>query len=187
MSVFDEVAEIIESGLKQIFVFKKSKNWKEFNLGIASNHCETCIKLDNKIFEAKEKIEVPMHPYCLCMVNWLKSVSVGEATDKGINGADFWLKNLGTLPDYYISKEEAMALGWVSRKGNLDEVAPGKMIGGSIYYNDNGKLPEALGRVWYECDIDYKGGFRNNLRIVYSNDGLMFRTDSHYLSFIAIE
>ncbi len=30
-------------------------------------------------------------------------------------------------------------------------------------------------------------GYRNNFRIIYSNDGLMFKTDSHYNRFIAIE
>ena len=48
-------------------------------------------------------------------------------------------------------------------------------------------LPEKDGRVWYECDIDYQGGYRNNARLVYSNDGLIFKTDSHYTNFIAIE
>ena len=40
---------------------------------------------------------------------------------------------------------------------------------------------------WYECDINYNGGYRNNYRLIYSNDGLIFRTDSHYTSFIAVE
>ena len=35
--------------------------------------------------------------------------------------------------------------------------------------------------------IDYNGGFRNNFRLIYSNDGLMFKTDSHYNRFIAVE
>ena len=37
------------------------------------------------------------------------------------------------------------------------------------------------------CDIDYNGGYRNNYRLIYSNDGLIFKTDSHYTSFIAVE
>ena len=43
------------------------------------------------------------------------------------------------------------------------------------------------GRIWYECDIDYNGGYSNNFRLIYSNDGLIFKTDSHYTSFIAVE
>ena len=91
------------------------------------------------------------------------------------------------MPDNYISKEEAKTLGWKPILGNLDEVVPGKMIGGSVYGNRDGKLPSAPGRIWYECDIDYQGGYRNNARLIYSNDGLIFKTDDHYTSFIAVE
>ena len=61
------------------------------------------------------------------------------------------------------------------------------MIGGDIFKNGEGFLPFKEGRIWYECDIDYQGGYRNNYRLVYSNDGLIFRTDSHYSNFIAVE
>ena len=62
-----------------------------------------------------------------------------------------------------------------------------KMVGGDIFKNNLGILPTKEGRIWYECDIDYQGGYRNNARLVYSNDGLIFKTDSHYTNFIAIE
>ena len=65
--------------------------------------------------------------------------------------------------------------------------APGKMIGGDIFQNRANKLPNAPGSIWYECDIDYQGGFRNNYRLIYSNDGLVFKTDSHYNRFISVE
>ena len=55
-------------------------------------------------------------------------------------------------------------------------------IGGDIYRNIDGRLPESPGRVWYEADFDYMGGFRNN-RIIYPNDGLVFVTHDHYLTF----
>ena len=92
----------------------------------------------------------------------------------------------GKLPDYYITKDEAKMLGWVSKKGNLAEVAPGKMIGGDEFSNEEDLLPPAPGRIWYECDIDYEDGYRNNYRLVYSNDGLIFKTDAHYDRFIEI-
>ena len=78
-------------------------------------------------------------------------------------------------------------MGWIAWKGNLDKVAPGKMIGGNVFANREDKLPFAPGRIWYECDVDYNGGYRNNYRLIYSNDGLIFKTDSHYTSFIAVE
>ena len=71
--------------------------------------------------------------------------------------------------------------------GNLDKVASGKIIGGDIFKNREDKLPSAPGRIWYECDIDYNGGYRNAYRLIYSNDGLIFKTDSHYAQFIAVE
>lgn len=87
------------------------------------------------------------------------------------------------LPPNFITKNEAYDLGWEPREGNLPEVAPGYSIGGDRFGNREGLLPEAPGRQYYECDIDYEGGTRNAKRIVYSNDGLIFYTDDHYASF----
>ncbi len=53
------------------------------------------------------------------------------------------------------------------------------MIGGDIYFNDEHILPEKEGRVWHECDINYFSGKRNELRLYYSNDGLMFYSTTH--------
>ena len=83
-------------------------------------------------------------------------------------------------------QEEARKLGWKPQKGNLSWVAPGKMITGGVYHNDDGKLPDKLGRVWYEADIDYTSGFRNESRILFSNDGLIFITHDHYKTFYEI-
>ena len=44
-------------------------------------------------------------------------------------------------------------------------------------------LPDAEGRTYHECDIDYEGGFRNAKRIVYSDDGLIYYTEDHYETF----
>lgn len=87
------------------------------------------------------------------------------------------------LPDNYITKAEAKDLGWVSHKGNLWDVAPGKSIGGDRFGNREGLLPEKGSRKYYECDVDYHGGFRDEKRIIYSNDGMIYYTDDHYNSF----
>ena len=89
----------------------------------------------------------------------------------------------GHLPGNYVSKTKARKAGWVNTKGNLQDVLPGKSIGGSEYNNDDGQLPDAKGRRWTECDIDFDGGFRNAKRIVFSNDGLVFYTGDHYKTF----
>ena len=88
-----------------------------------------------------------------------------------------------TLPPNYITKTEARKLGWDNSKGNLWQVTNQKSIGGDRFGNLEGRLPKANGRQYYECDIDYFGGYRSAKRIIYSNDGLVFYTDDHYNTF----
>ena len=91
------------------------------------------------------------------------------------------------LPKNYITKKEATSLGWESSKGNLWDVTERMSIGGDAFGNREGKLPDAKGRKWYECDVNYNGGFRGAERIVYSNDGLVYYTKDHYETFVEIE
>lgn len=93
-----------------------------------------------------------------------------------------YIHTYGHLPENYITKDEAYDLGWQS-DGTLDEVAPGKSIGGDYYGNYEGVLPDEPGREYHECDIDYESGNRNGKRIVYSNDGNIYYTEDHYNSF----
>ena len=84
-------------------------------------------------------------------------------------------------------QEENLSLfGWISNKGNLSDVLPGRIIGGDVFYNDAGKLPQAEGRIWHEADFDYISGYRNDSRILYSSDGLIFVTYDHYKTFYEI-
>ena len=94
-----------------------------------------------------------------------------------------YIYTYGELPDNYLTKNEARDRGWDSKKGNLWDVADGMSIGGDRYYNNDDQLPEEKGRKYYECDINYEGGFRGGERIVFSNDGLIYYTDDHYESF----
>ena len=94
-----------------------------------------------------------------------------------------YIHTYGKLPGNFLTKKQAGNLGWVSSKGNLWDVAPGKSIGGDTFGNREGLLPKASGRKWYECDINYEGGYRGAERILFSNDGLIFYTDDHYESF----
>lgn len=91
------------------------------------------------------------------------------------------------LPDGYITKNEARALGWEERKGNLSEVAPGKAIGGDRFQNREKLLPDAPDRIWYEADLDYDGGYRGPKRLLYSSDGLIYYTLDHYETMIRWE
>lgn len=94
-----------------------------------------------------------------------------------------YIYTYGELPDNYLTKNEARDRGWDSKKGNLWDVADGMSIGGDRYYNNDDQLPEEKGRKYYECDINYEGGFRGGERIVFSNDGLIYYTGDHYESF----
>lgn len=90
----------------------------------------------------------------------------------------------GKLPHNYLTKNEAKDLGWISSEGNLWEVSKGMSIGGDRFGNREGLLPDAEGRQWFECDVNYQGGYRGPERLVYSNDGLIYYTEDHYASFI---
>ncbi|MBQ1459881.1 MAG: ribonuclease [Oscillospiraceae bacterium] len=88
----------------------------------------------------------------------------------------------GHLPDNFITKKEAQAMGWTG--GSLEPYAPGKCIGGSRFGNYEGALPDAPGRKYTECDIDTLGAKgRGAKRIVFSNDGLIYYTEDHYKTF----
>jgi len=150
--------------------------------------CIDCKARHGKIYENSQQIpkKPPLHDRCRCDIVLLKAKYAGTATYKGLQGADFWLKEYGKLPKYYISRQEARNAGWVALLGNLYLVLPGKMIFGGIYENRNEHLPTAPGRIWYEADINYIARWRDFARIVFSNDGLIFVTYDHYITFYEI-
>ena len=93
-----------------------------------------------------------------------------------------YIYTYGRLPDNFITKKDAEALGWKS--GGLDDYAYGYCIGGNKFGNYEGLLPEKDGRKYTECDIDtMHASKRGAKRIVFSNDGLIYYTDDHYESF----
>lgn len=93
-----------------------------------------------------------------------------------------YLHTYGRLPDNFMDKSEARALGWEG--GSLEAYAPGMCIGGDRFGNREGLLPEADGRTYTECDIDTLGkDSRGAKRIVFSGDGLIYYTEDHYESF----
>ena len=96
-----------------------------------------------------------------------------------------YIHTYGHLPDNFITKKDARALGW--NGGALDDYADGKCIGGDRFGNYEGLLPDAPGREYHECDIDtLHAASRGAKRIVYSNDGLIYYTEDHYESFILL-
>ena len=105
----------------------------------------------------------------------------GQFTSK--EDVALYIHTYGKLPSNYITKSEAKKIGWKASKGNLQKLCAGCSICGDQFTNREGHLPSKDGRVYYECDIDYQGGRRNGLRIVYSNDGLIYYTQDHYNTF----
>lgn len=94
-----------------------------------------------------------------------------------------YLHLYGHLPSNYMTKKEAEAAGWDSSRGNLWDVAYGMSIGGNRFGNYEGALPDKDGRKWYECDVNYQGGYRGAERLLYSSDGLIYYTGDHYETF----
>lgn len=94
-----------------------------------------------------------------------------------------YLDAYGELPENFITKKEAQALGWDSRYNYVGEVAPGMSIGGDRFGNYERLLPSKKGRTWYECDANYRGKKRGKERVLFSSDGLYFYTSDHYRTF----
>lgn len=165
----------------------QSSKWKHWMTEQDPRVCPVCEVMQGKIYGLDETVNPapPLHPNCRCEIEIMKTVIAGWGTKDGINGADWWIKHNGMLPDYYITWDGLYERGY--RRGKPPrKYAPGMMIYGGIYGNENSHLPSAPGRVWYEADINYYEGQRNKHRIVWSNDGLIFVTYDHYHTFYEI-
>ena len=93
------------------------------------------------------------------------------------------LKNTGKLPSNYVTKAQAQAAGWSKGKA-LGNYVPGGQIGGDIFANSTGIVPDAPGRIWYEADIGLNSQMSRakqpGTRLLYSSDGLTYITSDHY-------
>ena len=168
-------------------IYGNSTTYKNWMARLKPTTCEKCRKLHGTIYPLYDPpYFAMMHEHCRCILVPMRTKKLGYVTKDRWNGADVYIACLGKLPDHYVDKDTAEKSGWINYKGNLHEVLPNAIIGGDIYDNDDFKLPSAPGRTWYEADIDYEGGFRNDSRILYSNDGLLFVTYDHYKTFYEI-
>ena len=98
-----------------------------------------------------------------------------------------YLFQYGKLPDNFITKKEAQALGWDSSYNYVSDVAPGKSIGGDRFGNYEGLLPKRNNVTYREADCNYTGGKRNAERIIYSSDGRVWYTNDHYQTFTELK
>lgn len=101
--------------------------------------------------------------------------------------ADYLFAN-GCLPDNFMTKKEAQALGWPG--GDLSRYAPGMSIGGDHFGNYEGILPkyDEKGKkiTYHECDVNYTRGSRGADRVVFSSNGHVYYTADHYNTFTEI-
>ncbi|HIS68557.1 MAG TPA: minor capsid protein [Candidatus Gallacutalibacter stercoravium] len=166
---------------------QESRNYKNWVTILDLKTCLECRSRHGQIYQIDEipAVEPPLHPNCRCRIQPMKAVKAGQATKDGQNGADFWMKYFADLPEYYITRNDLMSLGWREGKSPA-KFAPGKMATMGIYRNDDNHLPQIPGRVWYEADINYYSGRRNGHRLLWSNDGLLFVTYDHYETFLEV-
>ena len=165
----------------------ESRQWGNWESALLLTSCKYCVEKHGTVAPIQMvETKLSVHSNCYCVYVSMRTKAVGQATDMGLGGADAALAYMGRLPEYYVGKNVAKKYGWKSKSNDLDQVLPGYMIGGDVYQNDDKKLPDAPGRVWYEADINYEGGFRNRQRVLYSNDGLLFATYDHYHTFYEI-
>ena len=94
-----------------------------------------------------------------------------------------YIHQYGRVPSNFVTKTRAREAGWVASEGNLQDVLPGMSIGGGGWHNDEFTMPGSFNAQWRECDINYNGGFRGPERLVYSDEGLIFYTPDHYVSY----
>jgi len=165
----------------------KSKNYKHWVSAPDEKRCVPCKEKHGKIWPINEEVEPepPLHMHCRCIITAMDAITAGTATKQGTDGADWTLTHSGTLPDCYISQSDAISAGWKNGKW-LSNFVQSKMLTAGAYKNRNEHLPQGIGRIWYEADINYTSGKRNAQRIIWSNDGLFFVTYDHYETFYEI-
>lgn len=166
---------------------QESRNYKNWITVLDLKTCLECRECHGQIYRMDEvpDTEPPLHPNCRCVIRPMDAVVAGYGTKDGQYGADYWMKYIASLPDYYITRDELLSLGWKKGKSPA-KFAPGKMAAMGIYQNRNEHLPQIPGRIWYEADINYYSGRRNRHRLLWSNDGLLFVTYDHYETFLEI-
>ena len=87
------------------------------------------------------------------------------------------LRSTGKLPSNYITKSQAISMGWRPGKALGNTIKNGQ-LGGDIFANSTNIFPAKQNRIWYEANIGSINTMsRSNqagTRLLYSNDGLLY-------------
>ena len=80
--------------------------------------CLQCEKNHGKIWYISQTPvpKPPIHPKCRCAIELMQSIKAGTATINGEDGADWMLKYVRKLPEYYVDSYEASLTGWRPKK-----------------------------------------------------------------------
>ncbi len=95
-----------------------------------------------------------------------------------------YVDTFGTLPENYITLDEAFDLGYEPDEGNLGDVAEGMSIGGDEFDpTDHDVLPSGDERNYFRADVNHEEGERADEFLVYSDDGLVYHTTDDFSTF----
>ena len=115
---------------------------------------------------------------------WLLIVLVAAPAGAQRSAEPQSLRTTNRLPPRYVTKDQAKARGW--RGGGLCALWPGHVIGGDVFHNSGGSLPDMPGRRYREADLDSDCRSRGPRRLVFSSDGRIYVTLDHYNSFVPV-
>ena len=133
---------------------------------------------------AKKNTAVPTEPAAVPTAAPVPAATPGPM-DEAQRIADYIFEH-GELPENFVTKKEAQAMGWQNGYRYVSDIEPGLCIGGDYFGNYEKKLPAVKGRKYYEADCFYRKGPRNEYRIIYSTDGHVWYTGDHYNTFIEL-
>lgn len=90
-----------------------SNNYKNWIAELDIKTCKSCRDNHGQIYRIDEYVITPppLHFYCRCQIKQMMAKLAGTATLKFQEGADWYLKHMGRLPDYYISAMDAVDAG----------------------------------------------------------------------------
>lgn len=122
---------------------QESRNYKNWITVLDLKTCLECRECHGQIYRMDEvpDTEPPLHPNCRCVIRPMDAVVAGYGTKDGQYGADYWMKYIASLPDYYITRDELLSLGWKKGKSPA-KFAPGKMLTKGIYKNQDHHYPK---------------------------------------------
>lgn len=105
-----------------------SVNWKNWESKLKFTTCAECYKKHGKIYDEKTEEDdiIPLHPYGLCGLPFMRTKKAGTVTKLGPLGADAQLCYLKKLPSYYVTKNMRLNMGGLHEKVTLRMFCPVK-------------------------------------------------------------